>query len=460
MALRDAWAALRARWWMAFLGLVLGGGIAVAISLMTPTTYTSETQFFVATTNSTTSTDVLQGSQFAEQRASSYANLLTGEELAGLVLDDVDLDLSAGELAERITATPVMDTVLIDVTVSAPSAEEAQAIAAAIGAEFPQLVDRLEQSISEDGNSPVQVTVTRPADLPTDPAAPQLVRDGVIGLLAGLVLGVAASLLRAAWDRSTRDPEEITEHAGAPVVGVVMKDRTVARRHVFAADGTNGAAEGFRHLAAIVQARGAREGGLVLMVAGALPDQGTTTVAVNLAGALAEAGRSVALVEADLRAPEITSFLGLEPGPGLAEVLTGDTSLDDALRKGEEGVSMLTASGPHERPRQLLASTAMADTIASLCRNHDVVIVDVPPLLPVADATTLAGMVDEVLLVVRFGGTRKAQLRQARATLDAIGVRLAGVVLTMVPRREEPIATHGYRYRVADHGQGGSPETA
>jgi capsular exopolysaccharide synthesis family protein len=172
------------------------------------------------------------------------------------------------------------------------------------------------------------------------------------------------------------------------------------------------------------------------MVSSALPSEGKSTAVVNLGLALATAGRRVAIVEADLRRPKVTQYLGLVGGIGLTNVLSGSADVEDVLQPvGEGGLSVIGAGPTPPNPGELLASGQMAALVEKLRADNDYVLVDAPPLLPVADATGLAVIVDGVLLSVHYGTTRKEHLQQAAATLHGVGARPLGVILNMVPAR-------------------------
>jgi receptor protein-tyrosine kinase len=200
--LRELLRALMASWWVILAGGLLGAIIASAFSFLSTPYYASNTQLFVSARDTVTTSEAFQGSQLSEQRVSSYAQLLTGNELARRVIDRLDLDLSPSDLSNEITATAVADTVLINVTVLDPSADRAQAIAAAVGTEFASLVEELETSPGDAGVSPVRVTVTDEASLATAPSSPNLVKNVALGLLLGLVLGFAAAIVRSRLDRT------------------------------------------------------------------------------------------------------------------------------------------------------------------------------------------------------------------------------------------------------------------
>jgi capsular exopolysaccharide synthesis family protein len=433
---------------MPLVGLVIFGGTALAVSLLMTPRYTAHTQLFVSTNASASASDVLTGSQFSQQRVTSYARLLSGEELAGRVANRLGLDIAAEDLAEQITAQAVQDTVLVDVAVTDTSPERARDIAVAVGTEFRSMVRDLETPPGADV-SPVTVTVTvsdKP-EVPQAPSEPNTLRNLVLGLLVGLVGGGAACVARARLDRSVKDSDEIATLVGAPVVGTVLRDDGLDKVHTIDRAGGGRALEDFRQLRTNLQFLNVDQPPRVVMISSAVPSEGKTTVAVNLALALADAGRRVVVVEADLRRPMVTRYLGLVSGVGLTNVLAGSAELDEVVQLHGRGGVAVVAAGPHPpNPGELLASSHMGDLVSKLRGEYDYVLVDAPPLLPVADSSGLSVMMDGVLLAVRYGTTSTDQLRQAAMTLDRVGARTLGVVLNMVPPKSVAAAGYGYGY--------------
>jgi capsular exopolysaccharide synthesis family protein len=444
--LRDALTAVRTRWWMPFAGLVVGGALATAISVTAVPEYAAHTQLFVSTTDSDNTSDALQGSQFSEDRVASYAQLLSGEVVAARVIDALDLDTTPSELATQVSATPLLDTVLIDVAVTDTSPERAQAIAEEVGRQFPGLVAELERPGSPE-TSPVAVTVTKPPELPESPTSPKTTRNVVLGLMVGLLAGVAAAIARAALDRSVRDPDEASALAKAPVLGVIVRDARFGQEHVVAATHNSGAGEGYRQLRSNLQFLSVDNPPKVIMVTSAIPGQGKSTAVANLGVALAQAGRQVTLVEGDLRKPMLTTYLGLVEGAGLTSVLTRTVELTDVLQSwGEDGLSLVAAGPLPPNPGELLGSSHMKLLLDELREKNDFVLIDTPPVLPVADATGVAVMVDGVVVCARYGKTTRDQLKQVRALLDQVGARTLGVVLNAVPPRSKLAASFGHQY--------------
>jgi receptor protein-tyrosine kinase len=184
-----------------------------------------------------------------------------------------------------------------------------------------------------------------------------------------------------------------------------------------------------------------------------VPSEGKTTVVVNLGLALAETGRRVTIVEADLRKPKVTRYLGLVGGVGLTNVLAGSAEVGDVLQKHGGGDLYVIGAGPTPpNPGELLSSSHMFALLDKLRADNDFVLVDAPPLLPVADSTGLAVFMDGVLLSVRYGSTRKEQLHQAAATLERVGATTLGVILNIVPLKAELATAYGYK-----HGYGYEP---
>jgi capsular exopolysaccharide synthesis family protein len=152
-------------------------------------------------------------------------------------------------------------------------------------------------------------------------------------------------------------------------------------------------------------------------------------------------------VEADLRRPRVTSYLGLIGDVGLTNVLTGRATVTEVAQPYGDGNLVVVASGPQApNPAQLLASESMSTLLAELSATYDFVILDAPPVLPVADSTGLAVLADGVLLSVRHGSTTREQLQRTRETLDRVGATTFGVVLNMVPLRDGAGGSYSYDY--------------
>jgi capsular exopolysaccharide synthesis family protein len=283
------------------------------------------------------------------------------------------------------------------------------------------------------------------AQVPGSPSSPNVKLIIAFGLVAGLVLGVAAAFLRDRMDEHVRTPEEVEALLETPVLARVPEQpgRGPAIGVLSPRDLRAPEAEVFRALRTTLLA-GANDGDQVIMVSSSVPDEGKSVVATNLAIVLAQADKEVVLVSADLRKPSVHLFLGVHNAVGLADAVEDEVPLDEVLQPTAIANLSVVASGrPSGGPTELLGSREMHRLLSSLRERFDHVIVDSAPLLSVADSLALAQSVDGILLVSDVGRTTRSALVEMRHQLDRIGARVVGIVLNKV---DASSARHRYGY--------------
>jgi succinoglycan biosynthesis transport protein ExoP len=293
------------------------------------------------------------------------------------------------------------------------------------------------------------------AELPTVPVRPQLVRNGILALVLGLLLGLGLAFLREYLDDTVKTRDDLERFAPeVPFLGeipVVRERRSRERVGVIALEQPNShVSEAYRALRTSVQIAGLHQPVQTLLVTSPVAAEGKTTTITNLGITLARAGKRVTLVDLDLRRPHLAEAFGLRNGAGFVSVLLGDAPLSEAVQ--EVGVSLGTplrvlGSGPvPSNPAELLGTDRLAELIGSLRQNADVVLIDSPPLLAVTDALVLSGRVDGVVLVVSAGMTRRKHLVRAVELLRSAEAPLVGVVLNGVSHRAGHAQGYGYGY--------------
>lgn len=278
--------------------------------------------------------------------------------------------------------------------------------------------------------------IIEPAQIPSKPSSPKPVLNTAIGIIVGLALGAALAFVRERLDDRIKGRADLEEHAGAPVLAVVPRVGAWRKGQqavvVTTSQPHSHASEAYRTLrTGLLFAASQRELKTVLITS-AQPEEGKSATTANLAIVLAQAGRRVVVVSADLRKPRVHKFFGMQGARGLTNVLAGELTPDEALTPGGAGLDNLKMlpSGPVPgNPAELLGSEAMGDLLTYLKNTCDFVLIDAAPVLPVADAVILASRVDAVLLVVDANRSATGSLHNARQELDKVNAPVIGAVL-------------------------------
>jgi tyrosine-protein kinase len=318
---------------------------------------------------------------------------------------------------------------------------------------------QLAEAQAELSNTSGDLTVVAPAKPPASAYAPHPFRNLVIGLLAGLLLGAGLGFMRDRLDRRIRSLEQIEHAYAVPMLGVVPYVRAAARgqrsRGTANFDSASVLADAFRMIRTNLQlvSPNGVGGGRVIVVSSAVPGEGKSAVAANLAAALAASGRRVLALSADLRSPALHEYFSLRHEEGLIQVLAGDVPLTEAVRTisrngagPEQPGGELALLGSAQRvfdPAILFQSDAMTRLFAEVKQKYEFVIVDSPPLLASADASLLAKQGDAVVLVARVGALTTQDAARARKALHVAAVTPIGVVAVGEP---DPGETYGYGY--------------
>jgi tyrosine-protein kinase len=453
---------LRERWKIVALCLVLGVLGAGVASYFAPREYTSDVTLYIALQGQAEDSDeAYQANELAKERVLSYEPLLTDERITQAVIDRLGLAMTPAELAQHINITTEADTVVITAGVRDSTPDGAANIANALAAEFVGLVGELEQPIGSAPPPPAPGQPAQPAREPAKigaqiiraaapqptPVSPDTPFNLALGGALGLLLGVVGLVVREARDNSVRSVAELHKLASAPVLAEIAHDRRVPSRPLIVDEPfTSPRAEAFRKLRTNLQFRDGGRGHRVVVVTSARMGEGASTTACNLAVAMAEAGNSVLLLDANLRSPQVSDYLGLDPFPGLVDVLAGRMVWQYTRQRWNRGGFDVVTAGPYPHNHsQLLASYSLADLLADMRDHYDFVVVDTPALLAVSDAAAVAARADGVVLVVQHGQTSRDQVAAAVDTLDAVSARLLGTVLTMTKgrlRRERRVPSY------------------
>lgn len=431
MALSTYASILRKHLLLIIVAMLVGLGLGYLTYSRTPATYASVVQFYISTPLPE-GTNAQSAGQFAQSRVNSYIQLLSSEELGKRVAVSSGVQLTPRQIADRISATADINTVLLTVTVTDTSSERSLEIAQGVADTFGGMVDDLD---NQGRKSQVVVvnTVSGPSLLP-GPVSPEPLRYLIAGLGIGLLASVLYALLRTLLDTKVRTAEDAAHVAGVPVLGSIPYDSGIKDSVLIVGEEAGSTrAEAYRKLRTSLQFVAAADNAASILVTSALPQEGKSVTAVNLALSVVESGRRALLIDADMRKPMVAHYLDVENEVGLSSVLAGQVAVEDAILPwGGEGLWVLPSGPIPPNPSELLGSERMRTLIERLTHEYDQLILDAPPVLPVTDAAVASGQTDVVLIVARAGHVNRADLATAMSVLRTVHARVAGVLLNML----------------------------
>jgi polysaccharide biosynthesis transport protein len=263
--------------------------------------------------------------------------------------------------------------------------------------------------------------------------APKKVNNLVYASIIGIMLGLCFALLQEFMDDRINSPEDARRIVGTPALGYVPMIENEDSRLLNGSRGGGSVLESYRVLRSNVRFAAIDTQIRSILVTSTVPGEGKSVTAYNLAVSMALDGRSVILVDTDLRRPTMHEKAKLSQQPGLTNVLVGHTSFEDALKETTiPGMRVLTAGPLPPNPAELLNSQAMRQLLQTLKESADVVIFDSPPCLATADAQVLAAETDGVLYVVQFGEAKKSAVKHAIEMLRQARARVLGVVFNKI----------------------------
>lgn len=429
---------------------LLGFFASVIITATTTPSYQSNAQLFVSTPAAALDISTLAtGGSFSQQRVKSYAQIINSPMTLKPVIKELGLSLTPEELAKQITSSAPLDTVLIDITVADPNPALAADIANAVTDQFGKTVAALElRGIGSD--SIVKVSTVQNAIAATSPTTPKRSINYTLGILLGFGLGIGIASLRRLLDNSVKNEDDLT---GTPLLAAVGFDKMADEKPLITQIGRYAArTEAFRTIRTNLQYLRPDSPPKVIVITSALPNEGKTTSAINLALSLSQAGSKTLLMEADLRRPKVSIYMEFAAkATGLTEILSSSKSISPFILKKnihryqDSKLDVLPSGVVPPNPSELLASHRFDKLITVLRKKYQYVIIDCPPLLPVIDAAIVSARVDGAILVIHAGVTKKPQFTGARNAMVTVGSSILGVILNMIPENSLEYE-YGYRY--------------
>lgn len=484
---------MRRRWWVVLLCTAIAGFASIAVSLTQQRLYAASASLLFRDPGFDQmlfGTSLLPSNTDPTIQSGTNVDLASLPLVATLTSGALNGELSPSQVRAEVAVTPAGQSDIVNIQVTDPSPSRAALIANTYARQFisfRQQADRAKiagaqrdvkqqlaaLSPAEQARGVGQALVNRANELGTLAAlqtggaelaqaasagsrSSKTERNGILGVLLGLILGVALVFLVERLDRRLREPSALEHAYGVPVLGVIPEAAAYAAPLSQPLPARQ--AEAFALLRARLRYFNVDREVRSILVTSAAPEEGKTTVALNLALAeAAAANSSVVLVEADLRRPTMAKNVGVFAGPGLAELLSRNVRLDDALQQialpghsngsaSRAALSIITAGAIPPNPAELLESRAMTELITTLTEHFAHVIIDSPPMSVVSDAIPLVQRVSGVVVVSRVGRSTRDGARHLSQQLKNLTAPTLGVVANAVSAKGRGYYDYEYGY--------------
>ena len=464
---------IRERIWLVIAAVIVATGAAGIYVLTAAKTYEARAELLVTPVSSTSAPllglPLIRASSDPTRDVETAAGLITDVDVADRVGKQLNLHRSGQSILSDVSAAPIAQSNLVAVTATAASATGASDLANTFARQaVKELTAQLHQQLDltirrlkagaphsaklrddltglRQGPNP-NLSVSSLARTPTAPSSPRTKLSIAAGLIAGLILGIAAAFASQVLDPRLRREEQLRRLFRLPILGrIPIERRQLPDKPLGPFELSPATSEAYRTLrATLAMGRGTANPGSqssIILVTGSSPSEGKSTTAMNLAASLTAAGKSVILIEADLRRPALGEVLGIEPKKGIASVVVHGFPLRDALvtttALGPK-LGFLLADSDDAWASEVFALPTARNLLEEARRLADYVVIDTAPLTDVVDALPLAVEADQVLIVARLGKTRVNKLTRLAELLATDRIKPAGLAL---------IGTHGPRRR-------------
>ncbi|KAF1086098.1 Tyrosine-protein kinase YwqD [Sporotomaculum syntrophicum] len=419
-------------WWVTALCIVLVALAAYSITIYTYVpVYTSSASLVIMANEYVDEQDerFINDIELSSKLVNTYTTILTSNRVMELVAQELDLNVPAAVIRSYVTVEPVVGSEVLNVIVDHPDPELAAKICNAIMKVAPNAISETVLVGS--------VNVLDEAKVPELPNPPAVFRNTGAGAILGLMLGLVIVFLLLFFDNTIKSGDDVKHKLGLTLLGSIPYHRHRTRKRqgallVTSADAGFGFVEAYKAAGTNLRFASAAAKAKKLLVTSTLAGEGKSTVSVNLAITIAQTGKSVLLLDCDLRKSNVHRLLklGTVEGKGIASVLTGDAEPEECIvYVQEKDIYVMPNTSVVTNPSELLGSEKMAALLAMLEKKFDYIILDTPPSYLLTDAVTLSVYTDGVILVVKQGYAKLDMINLTKAAIENAGVRIIGCIL-------------------------------
>jgi capsular exopolysaccharide synthesis family protein len=324
---------------------------------------------------------------------------------------------------------------------------------------YDGLLQRYKELNASAGIALSNISIIDSAEVPGGPSSPNLFKNLLVSLLLGMGLAAVTVFVKDQFDDSIRVPEDVEAKLGLALLGVVPKSHNEEPEDALG-DPKSPISESYNSLRGSLLYSTPEGMPQIILLTSAQPSEGKTTSSYAVASSLARMGRTVLLIDADLRRPSLHRRVGNANERGLSSLLTSHDPLSSAtIPSGQENLTLLTSGAVPPSPTELLSSMRLEQILQEAAKQFQVIVIDSPPVLGLADAPAMAALADGVLFVVEADRSRRGSLKTALRRLRSVRPIMLGAVLTKFDplkagnRYSEYYGYEYYQYGTSSHKQ-------
>src|SRR5438552_870339 len=451
MELIRYWRVVRRLAWLIVLCPIVAALAAGLISLQLPKIYEAKASLLVRPAKPL-SVDPGVAALTTDQILRTYARLMTERPLLEQVISDQGLKTDPASLFKQITVTPAPNTAILDVAVRDTDPVRAKDTTNTLVNDFIAKIKDIQKTEAKapTASSADNLVIWTPAIVPLDPVSPRPLLNIGLGILAGLVVGLGLAFLIDYLDQSVRSDEVLRERVGLVPLGHIayLPAKPARRGELVTLAGDSPMVEAYKTLRTNLLFSSVDREVKTVVITSAVPNEGKSRTAANLAIVLAQAGHPTLLVDADFRRPSQHRIFGRVRNIGLSNMIVQDMP-DSALFVQDEQVKDLVvlASGPTPpNPSELLGSGQMKALLAQFRKGFEYIVHDTPPVNAVTDASVLAASADAAILVIDTNKATYPAVQHAKQALERVGGKVLGSVMNKMKATGGNYYYYAYEY--------------
>ena len=456
MSIADLLQIVRKHLASAIISFVVVFAAVAAVTFIMPPKYTATAEVFATYAGQSgetqTTNDMSSGANYLNTQITTYPELVKTEAVLQPVIKDLGLDMTTTDLAGVVTATNPPNTFMVDISAEVGDPQQAADIANSVAKNLAdQISSDLYNNSSSSNGSPIKLTVVQKAQTPTSQSSPNIPLYLAVGLIFGIIVGVGVALLRDILNTKVDSTDDVRELTHASSLGTVPQATILDdSRPVIVAQPAGSEAEEFRRIRtnlSFLTTTATQGHGRLLVISSTNPCEGKTTVSANVAVALAEEGKSVLFIDADLRHPSVAHKLGIEGHVGLSHVLSRQASPADVIQKyWKPNLHIMPAGKRPANASILLNSDLMKEMVERALTQYDYVIIDTAPLSVASEATVFGRMAGGLVLVTGKGVVEKKELENTATALQAAEVPILGFIFNFADPKKIHSKNYYYYY--------------